>query len=406
MDAPQAAEATAQPAPERAPSTLWQLVRYFLRLGTLGFGGPVALVGYMQRDLVEGRKWIAEADYQEGLALAQLCPGPLAAQLAMYLGYVRYRILGATLVGLAFIWPSFLMVVALGWLYTLYGGLTWMQAVFYGVGASVIGIIAHSAYKLTTKTIGRDPLLWSIYLVTAAVTIITQTEQVLLFIAAGLLVWLVKAPPKMSGKRWGNGKMKMLSLSPVPLAALLAVGGATGGTLWTLFTFFVVAGAFVFGSGLAIIPFLYGGVVQGHHWLTDRQFVDAVAVAMITPGPVVITTGFIGFLVAGFWGAVVAAIGTFLPCYLLTILPAPYFKKHGKRPAIVAFVDGVTAAAVGAITGAVIVIGQRSITDWVTAALALVTIGVLWRFKKIPEPAIVAVAAVIGLLAYPLIRHA
>src|SRR5215468_9886637 len=195
MDSPQAADAPATLTSERVPSTLWQLVRYFLRLGTLGFGGPVALVGYMQRDLVENRKWIAGADYQEGLALAQLSPGPLAAQLAMYLGYVRYRILGATLVGLAFIWPSFLMVVALGWLYTLYGGLSWMQAVFYGVGASVIGIIANSAYNLTTKTIGRDPLLWGIYLVTAAVTILTQSEQVLLFLAKGVLVWLVKAPP-------------------------------------------------------------------------------------------------------------------------------------------------------------------------------------------------------------------
>src|SRR5438132_7549446 len=242
MDTSQTVEATATPKSEQAPYTLWQLVRYFLRLGTLGFGGPVALIGYMQRDLVEQRAWIAEADYKEGLALAQLCPGPLAAQLAMYLGYIRYRIPGATLVGLAFIWPSFLMVVALGWLYTLYGGLTWMQAVFYGVGASVIGIIAHSAYKLTTKTIGRDWLLCSIYLVTAAVPIITHTEQVLLFIGAGLLVWLVKAPPTRFWTRWGKGNTQVLSLSPVPLAALLAVGGATGGTLWTLFTFFVVAG--------------------------------------------------------------------------------------------------------------------------------------------------------------------
>src|SRR5437763_6476963 len=264
---------TKKSPPEVASNSLWQLVRYFLQLGALGFGGPVALVGYMHRDLVEQRAWITESDYKEGLALAQLAPGPLAAQLAIYIGYVHYRLLGATLVGLAFVLPSFLMVVALGWAYTLYGGLTWMQAVFYGVGASVIGIIAHSAYKLTTKTIGRDWLLWSIYLVTAAVTIITQTEQLLLLIGAGILVWLVKAPPARFWKRWGNGKTKVLSLLPVPLAALLAVGGATGGTLWTLFTFFVVAGAFVFGSGLAIIHFLYGGVVQGHHWLTDRQFV-------------------------------------------------------------------------------------------------------------------------------------
>jgi len=405
MDTSQTVEAPATPTSEHAPYTLWQLVRYFLRLGTLGFGGPVALVGYMQRDLVEQRGWIAETDYKEGLALAQLCPGPLAAQLAMYLGYIRYRILGATLVGLAFIWPSFLMVVVLGWLYTLYGGLSWMQAVFYGVGASVIGIIAHSAYKLTTKTIARDWLLWGIYLVTAAVTIITQTEQVLLFIAAGLLVWLVKAPPTLSGKRWGNGKTKVLGLSPVPLAALLAVGGATGGTLWALFTFFVVAGAFVFGSGLAIIPFLYGGVVQGHHWLTDRQFVDAVAVAMITPGPVVITSGFIGFLVVGFAGAGVAALGTFLPCYAFVVIAAPAFRKYGKRPAIAAFVKGVTAAATGAITGAVVILGLRTITDIPTVLLALVTLLLLWRWKKIPEPLIVLGAAIIGLVVYSALHH-
>src|SRR6266571_4234060 len=215
--------------PGGASYSLWQLVRYFLKLGTLGFGGPVALVGYMQRDLVEKRGWIAESDYKEGLALAQLSPGPLAAQLAMYLGYVRARVLGATVVGLAFVLPSFLMVVALGWAYTLYGGLTWMQAVFYGVGASVIGIIAHSAYKLTTRTIGRDWLLWGIFLVTAAVTILTESEQVLLFLAAGALVWLVKAPPRANWKSWGKGKTGVMSLSPLPVAALLAVGGTGGG---------------------------------------------------------------------------------------------------------------------------------------------------------------------------------
>src|SRR5258707_2110870 len=399
MDTPQTvASATAQ-ASERVPYTLWKLVRYFLRLGTLGFGGRVALVGYMQRDLVEQRAWIAEADYKEGLALAQLSPGPLAAQLAMYLGYVRYRILGATLVGLAFIWPSFLMVVALGWLYTLYGGLSWMQAVFYGVGASVIGIIAHSAYKLTTKTIGRDPLLGGFYLVTAVVTILTQTEQVLLFLAAGLLVWLVKAPPRAFWKSWGRGKSGVTSFSPVPLAAVFAMG-VSGGTLWALFTFFTAAGAFVFGSGLAIIPFLYGGVVQGHHWLTDRQFVDAVAVAMITPGPVVITSGFIGYLVAGFAGAFVAALGTFLPCYVFVVVSPPAFSRYGKRPAIPAFVKGVTAAAVGAITGAVIILGRRTIIDIPTALIALVTLTLLWRWKKIPEPFIVLGAAVVGLAVY------
>jgi chromate transporter len=387
--------------PGGASYSLWQLVRYFLKLGTLGFGGPVALVGYMQRDLVEKRRWIAESDYKEGLALAQLSPGPLAAQLAMYLGYVRARVLGATVVGLAFVLPSFLMVVALGWAYTLYGGLTWMQAVFYGVGASVIGIIAHSAYKLTTRTIGRDWLLWGIFLVTAAVTILTESEQVLLFLAAGVLVWLVKAPPK----RWWRNT-PIASLGGIPLASALTLASASSlGVLWTIFTFFAEAGAFVFGSGLAIVPFLYGGVVRDHHWLTDHQFVDAVAVAMITPGPVVITTGFIGFLVAGFAGASVAALATFLPCYAFVVIAAPAFRRYGKRPAIEAAVSGITAAAIGAITGAVVVLGRRTITDIPTIVLAVGTLLLLWKWRKIPEPMIVLGAAIIGFAVYTLLHR-
>src|SRR5713226_9038698 len=375
--------------------SMGQLILYALRLGTFGFGGPIALVGYMHRDLVEQRKWISEEDYREGLALSQLAPGPLAAQLAIYLGFVHYRILGATLVGLAFVLPSFFMVVAIGAAYVAYGGLAWMQAVFYGVGAAVIGIIAISAYKLTTKTVGRDKLLWAFYRVAAAVTVVTESEIVWLFLIAGVVAWLVKAPPK---RGFQSGTMLAVA-AQLPTAASVA-SVIDWPLLLQIAPFFGEAGAFVFGSGLAIVPFLYGSVVNEHHWLNERQFIDAVAVAMITPGPVVITVGFIGYLIAGLSGAVVAALGTFLPCYLFTIIPAPYFKKHGKRPAIVAFVDGVTAAAIGAISGAVIVIGERSITDWVTASLALTTAGVLWRFKKVPEPVIVLLAAVVGLAVH------
>lgn len=381
--------------------SLWQIVGYFLRLGTLGFGGPVALVGFMHRDLVEKRQWIAEAEYSEGLALAQLAPGPLAAQLGIYLGYVHYGVLGATLTGLAFVLPSFVMVVVLGWLYALYGGLSWMQAVFYGVGASVIGIIANSAYKLTTRTVGKDRLLWIIYGVTVTWTILTESEQILLFLAAGIVVWLVKSPPNV---RWF--KSNAASFVGVPFVSLVAqLSTVDLGTLVTLFIFFATAGAFVFGSGLAIVPFLYGGVVRDHHWLTDRQFIDAVAVAMITPGPVVITTGFIGYLVAGFVGACVAAVATFLPCYLITIFAAPYFRKYGKRPDIAAFVQGVTTAAIGAITGAVVVLGRRSIIDLPTVLLFVATLGLVWKFKKLPEPIIVLGAAVLGLIIYPLVPH-
>jgi len=396
-----AATSDSPAAASGAPYTLWQLVGYMLGLGTWGFGGPVALVGYMYRDLVEKRHWITEGDYKEGMAIAQLMPGPLAAQLAIYLGFVHYRVLGATLVGLAFVLPSFLMVVAIGMAYVSYGGIGWMQSVFYGVGAAVIGIIAMSAWKLTSKNIGRDKLLWAIFAVSAIVTIVTQSEELWLFIGAGVLVWLWRVPPAWL-QRGGRGGAQAVA---APLMAMFALEAVDPAKLAKIATYFAYAGSFVFGSGLAIVPFLYSGVVKEYAWLTDRQFVDAVAVAMITPGPVVITTGFIGFLVQGFWGAVVAAAATFLPCYLLTIIPAPYFKKHGKRPAIVAFVDGVTAAAIGAIAGAVVVIGQRSITDWITALIAIVTAAVLWRFKKIPEPVIVAASAAIGLVVHPLIAH-
>ncbi len=386
--------------------TLLQMVGYMLGLGTWGFGGPVALVGYMHRDLVERRKWISEAEYKEGLTLAQIMPGPLAAQLAIYLGYVHYGNFGATLVGVAFVLPSFLMVLALGWAYQRYGGLPWMQAVFYGVGASVIGIIAVSAYRLTHKTVGRDWLLWLIFLTSAAATVITESESVLLFIAAGLIGWLAKAPPG-----WFRRSGAISAALSLPLLATVPPSQtADGERLWQIFLFFAKAGAFVFGSGLAIVPFLYGGVVKEYGWLDDQQFLDAVAVAMITPGPGVITVGFIGYLVAGLPGAAVAAFATFLPCYLLTILPAPYFRKHGKRPGIVAFVDGVTAAAVGAIAGAVVVLGRRTLLvenwrpEFIKLALFAVTLALLIRFRKLPEPIVVLAAAVFGLLVYPLVR--
>lgn len=398
--------------------TLWQLTLYFLKLGTLGFGGPVALVGFMHRDLVEERGWISEADYKEGLALAQIAPGPLAAQLAIYLGYVHHRILGATVSGLAFVLPSFAMVVALGMAYVSYGGLPWMQAVFYGVGAAVLGIMAIGAHKLSTKSIGKDKLLWAIFGVLAAVTIITQSEIAWLFIAAGILIWIIRSKPNLKDLLAFVTYKVVLGLIGLSIAlwlvyenyfgqSAIASNAATldAGLLTQIGLFFAKAGTFVFGSGLAIVPFLYGGTVTEHHWLTDRQFVDAVAVAMITPGPVVITTAFIGYLVAGLPGAAMAAVATFLPCYLITIFSAPHFKKWGKNPSVIAFVDGITAAAIGAIAGSVVVIAQRSISDIPTALLAVGATALLWKFKKIPEPVLVIGAALIGLAVYPLVSH-
>lgn len=368
--------------------SLRDLIYYFLRLGSLGWGGPVALVGYMHRDLVESRKWISEEDYREGLALAQLAPGPLAAQLAIYIGYVHFRIMGATLVGFAFVLPSFIIVVLLGIAYVAYGGLPWMQAVFYGVGASVIGIIALSGYRLASKSVGKDPWLWGIFLVLAVTTFITETEIIWLILASGFLLFVVKSWPPFLMQR---------SHAIAPILTQLPVISSDH-ILLKIALFFGAAGAFVFGSGLAIVPFLYGGVVHEYGWLNEQQFVDAVAVAMITPGPVVITVGFIGYLVAGFPGACVASLATFLPCYLFTILPAPYFKKYGKNPGLKTFVDGVTIAAFGAIAGAVLVLGKRTLTDWPSVLIAISSIALLLSFKKVKEPWLIAGAAAIGLL--------
>ena len=370
---------------------LGQFISYFLKLGASGFGGPVALAGFMNRDLVEDRGWVKEDVYQLGLALAQIMPGPLAAQLAIALGYFEHGILGATLTGLAFVLPSFLMVVAISILYVAYGGLWWMQALFYGIGASVVAVIIVAAYKLARSTNKRDPLQWIIFCVLMAVTIFAEAEIAWLFILAGVLATVVRARPNWLRMHcWAVFLLPLLQTATVP-------AGPASGSLLQILPFFIKSGAFVFGSGLAIVPFLYKGVVQQFGWLNERQFLDAVAVAMITPGPVVITVAFIGYLVKGLPGATVAAIGVFLPVYLLTIIPAPWFKRYRNNAQLKAFVHGATAAATGALSGAVVVLGKRAIVDLPTAAIALVSLVVLWRFK-LPEPVIVLLSGGIGLV--------
>jgi chromate transporter len=371
-----------------APS-LGDLVWYFLRLGSTGFGGPIALVGYMQRDLVEARRWFSRKDYLEGLALAQLAPGPLAAQLAIYLGWLRGGIVGASAVAAAFILPSFVMVLALSAAYVRYEGIPWMQGVFYGIGAAVIAIIGRSAWKLVRTSLGRDPVVWTIFAVSASVTAWTESEIVWVFVLSGVAALLLRGRPRAAAA----------AMVPWPLLVIGLHGPAADGTLWRIFWYFAEAGAFVFGSGLAIIPFLHGGVVNQFGWLTERQFLDAVAVAMITPGPVVITVAFIGYLVAGPFGATSAALGVFLPCYLFVIIPATYFRRAVGDPRVKAFVNGVTAAATGAIAGAAFVLGRRAIVDLPTAGIAGATL-LVSTYVRVPEPIVIVVAGLVGLLLH------
>jgi chromate transporter len=362
------------------------LAAYFLRLGAVGFGGPIALVGRMHRDLVEDRAWVTETQYREGLTLAQLAPGPLAAQLAMYLGWTRGGVSGAALTGLAFVAPSLLMVLVLSVLYVRFGGITWLQQAFYGVGAAVIAVIARSTVKLARTTLRRDVLLWTLFAANGVVTAWTESERISVIAASGLVVVGIR-------RRVPVGVAAVF----VPSWLLGAAGTASAGVLGQLFWFFTKAGLVVFGSGLAIVPFLYGGVVERFGWLSERQFLDAVAVSMLTPGPVVITVAFIGYLVAGAVGGLAAAAGVFLPAYLVVVLAAPHFHRLAGSARARAFVDGVTAAATGALAGAVLVLARRTIVDVPTAALAVGSLAVLLLWRSVSEPLLLLAAAVAGI---------
>ncbi|HYK96944.1 MAG TPA: chromate efflux transporter [Candidatus Acidoferrales bacterium] len=371
---------------ERGPSVA-DLARYFFRLGATGFGGPIALAGYMQRDLVERRRWVTQEEYLEGLAVAQTLPGPLAAQLAMWLGYVRRGVRGATVSALAFILPPFVIVTAVAALYVALSGTTLIQALFYGIGPAVIALILRGAWKLVRVTVRADRRLWAIFAVVAVVTFVVRSEVAILFIVAGLIGALLYAGPIRASAPGAA------SFVPVVLGAAQS---ADLNTLVALGVFFFKAGAFTFGSGLAIVPFLQQGVVHDYGWLNEREFLDAVAMGMITPGPVVITAVFVGYLVAGFAGGTVAALGVFLPPFLMVVLFAPWIIRYRKHPAVQGFTKGATAAAAGAISGAAGVIATQVLVDIPTVAIFLLALLVLWRWK-VPEPLIVGASALAGL---------
>jgi chromate transporter len=356
---------------------------YFLKLGATGFGGPIALAAYMQRDLVP-KGWLTEQEYAEGLAFSQMMPGPLAAQLAMWIGFLRHGTLGASLAGILFVLPAFLIVLVISMLYVRFRGLPVVQALFYGIGPAVIAIVALSAARLAWKTVHRQISMWIIFAATAVVTVAARAEIAALFLVAGIIGYLLSKPGKTT--------------PPTLLAAVLPAGSAASASkLPGLLFFFLKAGAFTFGSGLAIVPFLHQGVVLGHRWLTEQQFLDAVAVGIITPGPVVITAAFVGYLTAGLWGAVVAAAAVFLPVYFFVLFVGRHIVRHRSNPGLQGFIRGATAAASGAIAGAAVILGGQSIHDAVTAATAAGSFILL--ILKFPEPAIVAAGALAGLCA-------
>jgi chromate transporter len=377
------------------PGRWSELLRYFLRLGLLGFGGPVALVGQMERELVAERGWLSKEQMREAIAICQSLPGPLAIQVGIYISYLRGGFWGAWIGGWAFIFPNFVIVAALGALYVYFGDLKPITGIFYGVSPAVIALILHSCYRLA-KLGMEDKLQWAIALACLVITVILQAEVALLFIGAGLVgilyygnIFRKKPPPVV--------------LQVAALPALTLAPAASASTLGKLLLFFLKAGSLTFGSGLVIVPFLQQGVVQQYGWMDERQFLIAVAVGMISPGPVVITATFVGYLVAGFWGSLVATIGIFFPSFIFILVAAPLLARHGTNPNVQGFVRGAYAAAIGTILGACILLGRIAIGDWLTAIVGLGSLAVLFRWK-VSNPLLIAVTALIGLVAYPLLQ--
>jgi chromate transporter len=372
-----------------------QLVRYFLRLGALGFGGPVALCGQMERELVGERQWLTKEEMREGIAVCQSLPGPLAIQVGILISYLRGGFWGAWAGGWAFIFPNFLIVAALGALYVHFGGLPPVTAIFYGVSPAVIALILHSCYRLARLGM-EDWLQWGIAGVCFVVTVALQAEVALLFIGAGVVGFLYYGAV-FAGKR-----------SMASLLAAIPLGSAAGTShlepiLGRLLAFFLKAGSLTFGSGLVIVPFLQKGLVQQTGWLDERQFLVAVAIGMISPGPVVITATFVGYLVAGFWGSIVATVGIFFPSFLLVLVVAPILVRHRANAKVQGFVKGAYAAAIGSILGASVLLGKIAIGDWLTALIGVGCLVALFRWK-VSNPLLVAVTAMIGLIAFPLLK--
>jgi chromate transporter len=382
--------------PERR---MGELVRYFLRLGLLGFGGPVALVGQMERELVNEKGWLTKEQMREAIAVCQSLPGPLAIQVGIYAAYLRAGFWGAWAGGWTFILPNFVIVCGLGALFVTLGDLKPVTAIFYGVSPAVIALILHSCYRLA-KLGMEDWPQWVIAAICCAVTIIVQAEVAFLFIGAGVIGILYY------GNLFRGGSAPKAGVLPfgVPLVTGLAPT-ATPGVLGKLFLFFLKAGSLTFGSGLVIVPFLEKGLIQDYGWLDQRQFLIAVAIGMISPGPVVITATFVGFLVAGFWGSLVSTVGIFLPSFLFVLIAAPLLARHRQNPNVQGFVKGAYGAAIGTILGACFLLGKIALGDWLTAAIGVLALAALFRWK-ISNPLLIAITAVVGLVAFPLLQPA
>jgi chromate transporter len=385
--------------------SLTQLVVYFLKLGATGFGGPVALANYMRADLFERRKWFTEDEYEQGLAIATALPGPMAYKLAIYCGYIAHGIVGGVAVGLAFAIAPFILVVLAAFAYSRYAASDMVRGLFYGVGPVVVALILSASLDLGVKTLKREVPAWIVAVVALVATIALQRELTIIFVLAGVLgIFLFAPQPKPAPATLAAvPPSQKVSANALPLLAA-ALPAAVSGMAWQLFAFFFRTGLLVFGSGLVIVSFVKAYVVDQYHWLDNRTFLDAVAIGMISPGPVVITATFVGYMVGGFIGAVAATVGIFLPSIVLTIVGTPILMRYRNNRRVMGFVRGVTVAVVGVLAGTTYLVGRPVIGDLLTVALLVAAIAATRLTKKVPDQALVVGGAIVGLIAYPLLR--
>ncbi len=368
---------------------LIEVLRFFVRLGFTSFGGPAAHIALMRAELVTRRKWVTEQEFLDLLGAANIIPGPNSTELAMHLGYRRAGWPGLVVAGAGFIIPAGLIVLVFSWAYVAYGTTPPARALLYGVQPVVIVIVAQALVGLGRAAL-KDRLTATLAALVLLGTTLGAGELVLLLLSGGVAVlW----------RRWRNGGLRGLAALPFgsTLASFVITTGAAPFSQLELFTTFLKIGSVLYGSGYVLLAFLQSDFVERLGWLTNQQLLDAVAIGQVTPGPVFTTATFIGYILGGWTGAGVATLGIFLPAFVFVALSIPLIERARRSPAVIAALDGVTAASLALMAVVGVRLAFEALVDPLTVALAVVSAALLWRTRVNPTWLILG-GGLVGLL--------
>jgi chromate transporter len=375
-------------SPTKQSTTLWELAWLFLKLGTTAFGGPAAHIAMLQQEVVERRGWIDEAEFLDHLGASNIIPGPTSTELVIHIGRERGGWRGLLVAGTCFILPAALMVGVIAWAYVRYGSLPAVSGLLYGVKPVVIAIILQALWKLGRTAI-KGAWLAIVGLVTLFLAVAGTSPLLVLLIGGflGVVVSLGPTPAKPALPAFFGGPLvaSLTSISP---------------GLLSIFLTFVKIGAMVFGSGYVLLVFLHADLVERHAWLTQQQLLDAVAVGQVTPGPVFTTATFLGYLLRGAPGAIIATVGIFLPAFALVALSAPLVPKIRASRIAGAALDGVNVASLALMALVTWQLARSALVDWITVVLALLSALLLFRFPRINSAWLIASAGMIGAVRY------